>query len=187
MIRTAGIDPGLEGYACLLDDIEGVAPEFFPAPTRKAARAGKDHEYDPRGMLEVALRLEREGVDLVAIEEQQGFPSRGPLCPVCGRPRRQQGIASTFQTGLGFGLWLGVLASTGLEVQRVAPQEWKGPMGLSADKDKSVALARRLAPEVDFRPLERKPKARVPDHNKCESYLLAIHARKVLATRRKVT
>lgn len=176
-----GVDPGLEGYVCLLTDEASGEPyrlDFFPCPV--APDQAGEPDFDEVGMLEVANSVVRRGADLVVIEAQQGFPGYGQKCISCGKPRHQQGVASTFKTGRGFGAWKVAFLSTGVRVEVVAPQEWKKPFGLTSDKALSVAKAKEIRPDVDWRARERTPKARKPDHNKCEAFLLAIHGRKLL-------
>lgn len=168
-----GIDPGLSGYVCAIDDTPGTSPFFWPTPV-------VDDGFDIPKMVTLAkLWRQTFNPQLVVIEAQQAFPGKGPRCGACGKPRQQQGVASTFQTGLGYGVWLAALFAAGFDPRIVKAQEWKGPLGLDADKKKSIAKAQALFPGADFRPLERAPKSRVPDHNKAEAALLAITARRL--------
>lgn len=174
MSHVIGIDPGKEGYVCILGESkESNVFTFKPTPLL-------EDDFDHRVMAGIAWAFRDLGVRLIVIEQQMPFPGKGVKCYVCHKPKYQQGVASTFETGKGFGIWLGVLAMVGLPVRVVLPQEWKGPLGLDADKQKSIDKAQQLRPDIDFRPLERTPKARVPDHNKCEAFLLAITARRLL-------
>ena len=180
-MRLVGLDPGLEGYACLLDvDLTALvparfahSPRFWAAPVVTSPRVGKEFTYDRAGMVELAQEWRGLGVKAVALEEQQAFPGYGLKCPYCKKPKFQQGVAASFQLGVGFGTWLGAIEAAGIGLVIPRPSEWKGIMGLSSDKSKSVAVAQRLAPGIDFRPLERTKRARKPSHDKAESYLLA--------------
>src|SRR5262245_27975394 len=63
----------------------------------------------------------------VVLEEQQAMPAhlRG----------RAQGSSSTFRTGLGYGLWLGLLVAAQVRYRTVRPTAWKRVHGLlRADK-----------------------------------------------------
>jgi len=183
-VRSVGVDPGIEGYSCLVvTETPGQPPfeKFWPAPVEESRRVGKEFTYSPAGMVEVAQEWKGLGADIVVIEEQQGFPGYGLKCPYCKKPKVMQGVASTFQTGMGYGLWIGVIESAGLRLRVVKPQEWKGPFGLTSDKKASIAVAKRLEPDIDFRPFERVPKSRKPDHNKCEAFLLARYGVRVLS------
>lgn len=166
-----GIDPGLSGYVCALEDDK--EPVFWSTPLQ-------DEDFDIGQMCALSREWHRVlNPQLIVIEAQQGFPGKGPRCGACGKPRHQQGVASTFETGKGYGAWVAALLGGSNPVRIVRAQEWKGPLGLDADKAKSIAKAQALAPGVDFRPLERSPRSRVPDHNKCEAFLLAITARRL--------
>jgi hypothetical protein len=181
---SLGVDPGIQGYLCLISEgsiIDGPAPEpiFWPMPVLDGERAGEGDDIDRRALLEI-LREASSLVDIVVSEAQQGFPGLGPRCLVCHKPKNQQGVASTFKTGHNVGILEGMAFALGLPLVIVKPTEWKPVWGLSADKSLSVAKAKALAPDVDFRPFERKPKSRVPDHNKCESYILAKHGIRLL-------
>jgi hypothetical protein len=54
----------------------------------------------------------------VLLEESQAMP--------------QQGTRSMFVTGVGFGLWLGILAAVQLPYTRIRPAVWKKALGLLA-------------------------------------------------------
>jgi crossover junction endodeoxyribonuclease RuvC len=91
-----GIDPGLSGaVAVLSDDGILVSVHDMPVLTLKVAR-GTRHEYDAPGLM--ALLEPYSGPQShVIIEEAQAMPG--------------QGTRSMFTTGLGFGLWLGILGA----------------------------------------------------------------------------
>ena len=58
----------------------------------------------------------------------------------------KQGITSTFRFGYNAGILLGVLEALRVKVLRVKPNAWKPALGLSSDKGKSLALAKKLFP-----------------------------------------
>ena len=148
-------------------------------PTRPGSRGGEERDLDEDALLSI-LRVSGPRLDILVVEEQQGFPGTGPRCVACRKPKIMQGVASTFKTGKNYGIILGMSRALGLPVVVVEPEKWKPVWGLSADKSLSIAKAQFLAPGVDFRPLERAPKSKVPDHNKCESYILAKHGLRLL-------
>jgi hypothetical protein len=151
MRRLIGIDPGLAGGLGVLDlgergEVLGVALHRTPTLTIRRGRKARV-EYDmpamrkllddcchhrrsigvEAGLTPAALRgLERVPVELM-LEEQQAMPAalRG----------RNQGGRSTFRTGLGYGLWLGLVVAAGVPYQTVRPATWKKHHGLlGADK-----------------------------------------------------
>jgi len=92
----------------------------------------------------------------VVIEEAQAMPG--------------QGTRSMFQTGLGMGIWLGVLAALQLPYRRVRPQIWKKAFGLGKDKEASRLKAMQLYPGADLR--------RKKDHGRAEALLLAFYGQR---------
>lgn len=77
-----------------------------------------------------------------------------------------QGVASTFRFGVGFGVIQGVLAALGFAYILVEPSKWKPAMGLrGAGKAASRAKAQQLYPTADLR--------RVKDHGRAEALLIA--------------
>ena len=92
----------------------------------------------------------------VAIEESQSMPG--------------QGVRSMFTIGLGFGVWLGILAALELPFTRVRPALWKTAIGLRGkDKEASRLRAQQLFPTADLR--------RKKDHGRAEALLLALYGR----------
>jgi len=61
-----------------------------------------------------------------------------------------QGIASSFQFGVGFGSILGVLQALHLRIELVTPAVWKRSYGLSKDKHASLHKARLLFPAAEL-------------------------------------
>ena len=122
-----GIDPGLHGALALIDS-DGNLIDIWDTPL-----IGK--EYDLR---EMACLIRDHLPNGCAIEEQHAMP--------------KQGVTSTFQTGFGFGLWMGFLTAYGVKHEKVRAQDWKKALGIPAGSDKSasVAAAQRLFPGGDF-------------------------------------
>ena len=115
--------------------------------------AVEDMPRNPRDLYE----LLREWRCRAFVEQAQAMP--------------KQGVSSTFKTGYGYGLIIGVLAGLGIPYQTVTPAVWKRAMGLwGKDKEASRALARSLWPEA---PLGRKM-----DHGRAEALLLAEYGRR---------
>jgi hypothetical protein len=85
--------------------------------------------------------------DHVYIERQQAMP--------------KQGVSSTFSTGYGFGLWIGMLVALRLPYTVVGPREWQKDMlaGTTGDtKARSILRALQLYPGLPLtRPNGRKP------------------------------
>jgi hypothetical protein len=174
-----GIDPGLDGFAALIDEDGGPVEEVH------VPLIGED-EYDLPAMAELARgwsKLVRFGF----LEKQQAMRLPGPSCPVCKKPRNQQGVSSTFTTGFGFGLWCMALASAGIAHELKRSQDWKKAMGIQPTsglegnertkeaKRLAVEKAQALFPGYDLRQSDR---GRVPHAGKCEAMLMAEFARR---------
>ncbi len=175
-MKSMGIDPGVEGYLCLVDKTDQEAIRWWPIPVRDGDRAGEGDDQDDEALASI-LRDIGPSLDVLVVEEQQGFPGSGPRCPNprCRKPQNMQGVASTFKTGRNYGVILGLAKAFKLPLKTVHPSEWKPVWGLTADKTMSVAKAQFLSPGTDFRDREHKPRARVPNHNLAEAFILAKH------------
>ena len=149
----AGIDPGLSGAVAVLAP-EGtlVALTDIPTLTISTSRGGRQ-EYDVPGMTALVARHGDQGLHAI-LEESQAMPG--------------QGVRSMFTVGLGFGLWLGILAALGIPYTRVRPADWKRALGLvGKDKEQARLRAMQLFPRAELR-LKKH-------HGRAEALLLAWH------------
>lgn len=151
----AGIDPGLSGAVAIMYSTHVV---FFDAPTTLVNAKSSRRTYEPALMANIIKGLYEDyrKKDIhVAVERQQAMP--------------KQGVSSTFSTGYGFGLWVGILASLGVPYTVVEPRAWKkwAMSGMGKDKGASIIRASQLYPKsVDD--LKRKK-----DHNRADALLIA--------------
>jgi crossover junction endodeoxyribonuclease RuvC len=130
-----------------------------PTLTLKTSR-GTKQEYDVPGL--VGLLAPYTGSQThVLIEEAQAMPG--------------QGVRSTWTTGYGYGLWLGVLATLRLPHTRIRPVVWKKALGLGKDKEQARLRAMQLFPAADLR--------RKKDHGRAEALLLAWYGRQACQER----
>ena len=131
-----GVDPGLAGAVAVLDPAGAfVAVHDTPTLTLRVAR-GTRHDYDVPGM--AALLAPYAGAGLhVIIEASQAMPG--------------QGVRSTFSTGYGYGLWVGILAALQVPYTPVRPVIWKKAFGLGKDKEQAWLRAQQLFPSADLR------------------------------------
>lgn len=81
----------------------------------------------------------------------------------------KQGVSSSFNFGVGFGMIQGALAALEIQTHLVAPTVWKRSLGLNHDKDKSREVASRLYPTVAQYLTKKR------DGNKAEALLMAHH------------
>jgi crossover junction endodeoxyribonuclease RuvC len=150
-----GIDPGLAGALAILDH-HGALQALYDTPTLTLpASRGTRQDYDLPGL--VALLAPYAGAQVhVTLEESQAMPG--------------QGVRSMFTIGVGFGVWLALLAALALPYTRVWPAIWKKALGLSKDKEASRLRAMQLFPGADLR--------RKKDHGRAEALLLAWYGMK---------
>ena len=69
----------------------------------------------------------------IYIEKQQAMP--------------QQGLVSTFATGMGYGVYLGLIVASGMSYTEVSPRTWKKDLNCPSDKDASRKRASELLPQ----------------------------------------
>lgn len=133
---TVGIDPGLDGAIAILngkvadrvtDVIDtSLAVVIHDAPTFDA-KTGRS--YDIQAMLGI---LRNCGPNtLVFLEKVHSMPD--------------QGVASSFKFGEGFGIWQGILAALGLPHILVTPQRWKKICLADVQKNNDAAEAAHAA------------------------------------------
>lgn len=169
-----GIDPGLTGavarLGCTHLNCTGPDYEVWDAPT---AKDGKHTVLLPVEMrkilLEAALGIHTPNLEhdllvaldcIVFIEKVHSMP--------------KQGVASSFNFGQGYGLWLGIIVGLGLRHEQVTPQRWQKEMlaGMQGGKDASIIRAQELFPDA---PLSRKK-----DHGRADALLIAEHGRRMV-------
>ena len=144
-----GIDPGLNGaLAVIHDDGSVVAVHDTPTLLLRTSR-GTKQEYDVPGLVALLVPYVSPQAHVI-LEESQAMPG--------------QGTRSMFMVGVGFGVWLGVLAALPLPHTRVRPATWKRAMGLGKDKEAARLRAMQLFPQADLR--------RKRDHGRAEALLL---------------
>ncbi len=86
-----------------------------------------------------------------------------------------QGRTSMFTFGSNFGFIRGMLWADYIPFELVTPQKWKKEFQVTGDKNSSIAVCKRLFPEVSLRKTERTRK----DHDgMAEALLMAEYARR---------
>lgn len=176
MLREfVGIDPGLDGAIALLRGPEEIV--FFDTPTLEVAvRPKRRREYDVSAIAGLLRKWASEAncrnrLLTVAIEKQQVMPA------IAGNNRDGQGQKGSFghfQTGLGYGILIGVCAGCDLPFTVIAPMSWKAELlrDMPKGKDSSRVAAMRLFP-VSAKGLQRKK-----DHARADALLIAECARR---------
>jgi crossover junction endodeoxyribonuclease RuvC len=157
-----GIDPGATGAAALIDARSG------------AAVLVEDLDADPSVTVQrLDSILVSGGVEgprnfFAIVERAQSMPAER-LDRKTGKVVRQ-GISSTATYMTGYGVLLGWLCARGIPYDTVHPSTWKCAMSLTKSKEETLAVARRLFPNIEL--------SRKKDHNRAEALLLAEWARR---------
>lgn len=145
---VVGIDPGLKGGIAILSDTD--SPAVIPMPV-----AGK----------EIDVHYIKGWLGGLA-----GFPVYVWIEKVHSMP--QQGVASTFNFAMNYGVVIGAVQSLGYPLQLVAPQTWKKVILKDTDRSKAAAIAYvlRRFPDVN---LYETPRSRTLHDGMAESVCIA--------------
>lgn len=149
-----GIDPGATGAIASLSPT-GIT--FIDCPTIK--QNGKT-KPNPTLMASELSQLVTPN-SIIIIENVHAMPN--------------QGTVSMFSFGMGYGVWLGIIAALNIPVEFVTPQCWKKYYNLGPDKEASRAAALQLFPSQAN---ELKLKKH---HGRAEALLLAEYLRRKLS------
>lgn len=164
-----GIDPGLDGAFALIMPSRLEAPRHLGVAVHDTpATSGRSRLYRESDMVRLVREAQMLGPCVAAIERVQAIPGFGKPCPVC-KLRRGMGSTQAVQSGAGWGLWRGILASCGVPYEIVSAQAWKAALGFpkGAGKDRSLAVAQRLYPSLAAELTRKK------DHGRAEAVLIA--------------
>ena len=162
-----GIDPGKSGAVAIILPNGGIS--LHDTPTLQVKPGSGKRQYSESQMALIILMAREGGRLTVCIEKQQSMPG--------------QGVASTFSTGYGFGLWIGILAALGISYTVVRPQTWKREMLRDMAGDTMSTGAGKAAARL--RAMQLFPGAsdqltRVKDHGRADSLLIAEFHRRQL-------
>jgi Holliday junction resolvasome RuvABC endonuclease subunit len=138
-----GIDPGFSGAWSLIDH------------NGKYQSCGdmlhnEKHILTRAVIAEMSQAIDRQDVEII-IESVHSMPG--------------QGVSSSFKFGMAFGAAIAMAERFNCPWHFVTPQMWKKDLGLTSDKDESLAMARDLFP---IAPLTRKK-----DGGRAEALLIA--------------
>ena len=136
-----GIDPGVTGAVCVLDEATQEV-KFYDTPTLNV-KVGKNFKnvLDAYEMSRILKDVTAGQTVMVTIEKVQAMPGGG---------ERSMGATSAFSFGMGFGLWLGILAALEIPHQQVHPATWKSRVmsGMGKEKDASRQVAMQHYPRA---------------------------------------
>lgn len=143
MSTIIAIDPGKSGGICVKI---GSGITLYDTPVIK----GDKTHYDTKRMSDILGQFDDLNPTVV-IERQQAMP--------------KQGVSSTFQTGMGYGLWLGIIAGLQLPHEVIAPATWKKamladmPPGKESSRLKALQLFPYLADDLKLKKHEARAEA----------------------------
>lgn len=151
MPKVLGIDPGMSGaLAWVLPDGRLVEIEDMPLVDGRV-----------NGTLLAKLIVGYGKLECAVVETQQAFPKRPGT-------DRGQGVVSSFKTGVGFGIIIGVLAALEIPAYYISSAAWKKILHLTSDKEKSrKAALDRWPAQSDYFKLKKH-------EGRAEAALLAI-------------
>lgn len=156
-----GIDPGLDGAVAVINHGYPLmtATQVLDTPT---AKDGKHRVYLPTEMKAILVNVVGGKTCCVFIERVHAMP--------------KQGVSSSFNFGVGYGLWQGLVAGLGLPVEFVTPQAWQKEMlaGMQGGKDASRIRAQQLFPEI------HEQFSRKKDDGRADAILIAEFGRRRL-------
>jgi crossover junction endodeoxyribonuclease RuvC len=148
-----GIDPGKTGAVSFLYKDSKI--EIFDTPLCS------DNSYDIDGMSDIFDGWLGYNIDGVFIEKVHSMP--------------KQGVASMFNFGMGYGIWLGICSALKYPITLVTPQAWKEEMNLiSKPKDDARAKVIELFPKHSLLVTRKK------DIGRADAILIAEYGRRKL-------
>lgn len=153
-MKVIGVDPGKKGAVALIEGSQLLHVFDMPVVTLKKGTKVCCHTLNSKL---AELFYEHGQIDLAVIETVHATP--------------QMGVTSSFDFGRSFGVVEMALVARGVRLEQVQPQKWKGALGLGADKNSSLALARAKWPGSDAFTLQKH-------EGRAEACLIAEYARR---------
>lgn len=132
----------------------------------------------------MAIIWEAGGIEIVPFSPEgyrdalaECLPMECRCCLERVGPMPKQGVTSMFKFGENFGFIQGLLTANRIPFELVTPQKWKKEFQITSDKNSSIAVCKRLFPDVSLRRTDRCKK----DHDGiAEALLMAEYARRRL-------
>jgi len=155
IINYIGIDPGLTGAVVAISE-EGQLIDAWRTPTLQGVKGKR--EYDVPLMVDLlALYV----VSFVGIEKVGPMPHDGRV--------------GSFRFGMGYGLWLGIVAALKRPHMVFLPQRWQSKMLAGLPKGTQTKVSAVTAAKSLFPTIPIKVKA---DWGLADAALIAEHARR---------
>lgn len=153
-MKILGCDPGKNGAIALIDNAQLLHVFDMPLVALKKGTKVCCHTLNSKL---AELFYEHGPLDLAVIETVHATP--------------QMGVTSSFDFGRSFGVIEMALVARGVRLEQVQPAAWKKALGLGADKNSSLALARAKWPGSDAFMLQKH-------EGRAEAALIAEYARR---------
>lgn len=154
MRHYVGIDPGINGAVAWINSEEPDVVSYEKTPTIPIGKGKK--EYSVHGM----ARLLKTFIigSFVILEKVHSMPD--------------QGVASSFNFGRGFGLWEGIIASLCIPYELTPPQRWKKETmyGMKREKGSSILKAYQIFPHLNLKK---------SDHDIADAILMAVYGMRI--------
>ena len=149
-----GIDPGISGSICFLED--GTIKDVLEMPTMTEGKKNKKQVNGSQIYNEISFRIktyEKKNIKVV-IEQVSAMPG--------------QGVTSMFNFGQSFGILKGICSAMQLPIYFVRPAKWKKYFNLiNSEKDASRTRAIEIFPYFSSNLSKKK------DSNKADAILIA--------------
>ena len=149
-----GIDPGISGSICFLED--GIIKDVLEMPTMTEGKKNKKQVNGSQIYNEISFRIktyEKKNIKVV-IEQVSAMPG--------------QGVTSMFNFGQSFGILKGICSAMQLSIYFVRPAKWKKYFNLiNSEKDASRTRAIEIFPYFSSNLSKKK------DSNKADAILIA--------------
>ena len=149
-----GIDPGISGSICFLDN--GTIKDVLEMPTMTEGKKNKKQVNGSQIYNEISFRIktyEKKNIKVV-IEQVSAMPG--------------QGVTSMFNFGQSFGILKGICSAMQLPIYFVRPAKWKKYFNLiNSEKDASRTRAIEIFPYFSSNLSKKK------DSNKADAILIA--------------
>ena len=149
-----GIDPGISGSICFLDN--GKIVDVIEMPTMAEGKKNKRQVNGSQIYNEISQRINKiQNQDIrIIIEQVSAMPG--------------QGVTSMFNFGQSFGILKGICSAMQLPMYFVRPAKWKKYFGLiNSEKDASRTKAIEIFPYFSSQLSKKK------DSNKADAILIA--------------
>jgi len=149
-----GIDPGISGSICFLED--GKILDVIEMPTMAEGKKNKRQVNGSQIYNEISKRINNDSYQdiRVIIEQVSAMPG--------------QGVTSMFNFGQSFGILKGICSAMQLPMYFVRPAKWKKYFGLiKSEKDASRTKA------IEAFPYFSSELSRKKDSNKADAILIA--------------